>query len=107
MCIRDRAQTIGDVIADEAGVVAGGYTPPAGFTPGAWTLTKDGDGTLELTGDNAFTGGTVLDGGALSVGHDNALGSGTLTADGSAGIPVLDIQNGITIANATDLQSDL
>ncbi len=102
-----QTQTIGDVIADEAGVVAGGYTPPAGFTPGAWSLTKDGDGTLELTGDNAFTGGTVLDGGALSVGHDNALGSGTLTALGSAGIPVLDIQNGIAIANATDLQSDL
>ena len=100
-----QTQTIGDVIADETGVVAGGYTPPAGFTPGAWSLTKHGDGTLVLTGDNAFTSGTVLDGGALSVGHDNALGSGTLTVVGAG--TTLDIQDGITISNDTDLQDDL
>jgi outer membrane autotransporter protein len=98
-----QTQTIGDVIADEAGVVANGYTPPAGFTPGTWSLTKDGDGTLELTGDNSYSGGTELNGGTLSVRHDNALGTGTLTAAGGT----LDIQDGITVSNDTDLQNDL
>ncbi len=101
-----QTQTISDVIADEAGVVAGGYTPPAGFTPGEWSLTKDGDGTLVLSGDNAYSGGTMLAGGqssVLSVGHDNALGTGKLTVH----IGTLDIQDGVTISNATELQSSI
>ena len=95
-------QTIGDVIADEAGVVANGYTPPAGFTPGAWSLTKDGDGTLVLSGDNAYSGGTTIEGGTLRLESDNAAGTGAITTHGST----IDYADGIDIANAVDLDSD-
>ena len=97
-----QTQTIGDVIADEAGVVAGGYTPPAGFTPGAWSLTKDGDGTLVLTGDNAFTGGTTIEHGTLRLESNTAAGTGTITTLGS----IIDYADGVDIANAIDLNSD-
>ncbi|MBS0633782.1 MAG: autotransporter-associated beta strand repeat-containing protein [Verrucomicrobia bacterium] len=39
-------------------------------------------GTAILTGNNTFTGGTVLDAGTLSLGHDNAAGTGTLDLSG-------------------------
>ena len=41
--------TLSDTITDEAGLVATtGYTPPAGFTPGSYTLVKTGLATLTL-----------------------------------------------------------
>ena len=78
----------------------GGHSGDIG---GVGVLTKIGGGTLVLSGDSTYSGGTVLDEGMLSVGHDSALGIGTLYANGGT----LDIQDGITIANATDLQNDL
>ncbi len=60
-------QQIADQIKDEAGVVAAGYTPPTGFTPGSWGLTKSGDGTLILSGQNAYSGATTVDDGTLKV----------------------------------------
>ncbi len=56
------------------------------------TLTKRGAGTLVLSGDNRYTGGTVLDGGTVQVDRDANLGApmggltfngGTLAATGS------------------------
>jgi len=37
-------------------------------------LLKTGDGTLELTGNNTYIGGTIVANGMLLLGHDNALG---------------------------------
>ncbi|HBO45993.1 MAG TPA: hypothetical protein DD670_19130, partial [Planctomycetaceae bacterium] len=37
-------------------------------------LLKTGDGTLELTGDNTYIGGTIIAEGTLLLGHANALG---------------------------------
>ena len=44
-------------------------------------LTKRGNGTLVLTGDNTYNGGTTVDGGILSVDRDAELGAaaGTVT----------------------------
>jgi hypothetical protein len=88
-------QTIADAIQDEAGVVAGGYTPPTGFMPGSWGLTKAGDGTLTLSGANAYTGATTVDAGTLlvegSITSDVTVNSGgTLGGSGSAGAVTVD-----------------
>jgi autotransporter-associated beta strand protein len=80
-----QTQTISNVIADEAGVVAGGYTPPAGFgTPGSWALTKFGAGTLVLTGNNIYSGGTTITAGTLQIGVGGTTGSitGAVTNNG-------------------------
>ncbi|WP_280153067.1 autotransporter-associated beta strand repeat-containing protein [Piscinibacter sp. XHJ-5] len=78
-----QSQVIRDAIADEAGVVAGGYTPPAGFgTPGSWNITKAGSGVLALAGANLYTGTTTVSAGTLQVGEGGAagqLGRGTTT----------------------------
>jgi len=57
-------------------------------TPIAGTngLTKSGTGTLTLDGNNSFSGGITLSGGKITVGHNNALGTGTITVSESATI---------------------
>lgn len=45
-------------------------------------LIKSGTGTLTLSGNNAYTGGTTLDAGTLALGHNSALSTGTLTING-------------------------
>ena len=46
------------------------------------SLLKTGAGTLKLSGDNEFGGGTTLAAGTLLVGSDKALGTGTLLLAG-------------------------
>lgn len=45
---------------------------------GAGKLTKQGSGTLVLTGDNAYTGGTEVAGGRLQAASATALGAGAV-----------------------------
>jgi fibronectin-binding autotransporter adhesin len=45
---------------------------------GADGLTKNGDGTLTLTGNNTFTGPLRHNSGTLILGNDAAAGQGTL-----------------------------
>ncbi|KKN24930.1 hypothetical protein LCGC14_0890000, partial [marine sediment metagenome] len=54
-------------------------TTYSGGLSGTGPLTKIGVGTLTLSGNNTYTGGTTLRDGALSLGHTSALGTGTLT----------------------------
>jgi autotransporter-associated beta strand protein len=68
-----------DAIDDEAGVVAKGYTPLAGFTPGSYSLVKSGLGTLVLSADNAYSGGTILKLGTLDLKAICAAGVGDIT----------------------------
>ncbi len=72
-------------------------TTYTGMIVGAGTLTKAGDGSLDLTGTNAWTGGLALDPGVVTFNSDSALGapanritflgSGTLQAQ-CASLPV-------------------
>ncbi len=51
---------------------------------GCGGLTKQGSGTLTLTGHNAYTGGTVLKSGALVAGSAHALGHGDVRVLGGS-----------------------
>jgi len=45
-------------------------------------VTKNGSGTLTLTGSNSYTGGSTVSSGTLRTGNVNALGTGSLTING-------------------------
>jgi autotransporter-associated beta strand protein len=49
---------------------------------GAFGLTKNGTGTLTLSGHNTFSGNIVVNDGTLAVGSNDALSSGTLRFNG-------------------------
>ncbi|WP_202359070.1 autotransporter outer membrane beta-barrel domain-containing protein [Mesorhizobium sp. 113-3-3] len=91
-----------NLISDTVFTVAAGAHFTADGTISGAGLTKSGDGLLTLNGANTYTGGTNLYGGTLSLGNDNALGTGVLSAFSGT---VIDIQNGVTISN--DLTIDL
>ncbi|OAM89175.1 autotransporter-associated beta strand repeat-containing protein [Termitidicoccus mucosus] len=87
-----------------------GTTAFSGAFSGAGKLVKTGAGKLSLTGSSAHTGGVDLAAGTLGLGHNAALGTGTLAvtaASGSGGTgvpPVLYLDaDGLAIANAINL----
>jgi fibronectin-binding autotransporter adhesin len=73
-------------VGDGSAASAGWSASIANVIAGTDGLQKTGDGTLELTGANTYTGGTLVKAGTLSVASDAALGnaSGALTLDGGA-----------------------
>lgn len=62
---------------------------------GSGALIKNGSGNLMLTGNNTYSGGTVINGGVLT-GHAEAFGSGTITDNATL---VLDQSTNDTLAN--------
>jgi len=100
-----QAQTISNVIADEKGVVAAGYTPPSGFTPGSWGLTLNGAGSLTLSAANEYSGGSNVLAGTLIAGNNKAFGSGTVSLAAGTTLSFLNSAN-FTIANAIHISGD-
>jgi len=95
----------GDVTLGSATLTTGNdntSTTFSGTISGSGSLIKVGTGTLTLAGANAYTGGTTLAGGTLSLANNQALGSGALTTTGS----VVDYANGVSIANAIVINSN-
>ncbi len=65
------------------------------------SLTKNGSGTLTLSGPNTYTGGTFLNVGTVAINNGSALGSGTLTASNGTTISLITasgIGNAVTLS---------
>jgi len=71
-------------------------------------ITKVGTGTLTLSGNNNYSGGTTISAGTIVAASDNALGSGLVTLAGGdlalSGAPTLD--NDIDLAAAATIRFD-
>jgi fibronectin-binding autotransporter adhesin len=82
-----RAQSLPPLINDLAGDLLINQVSPDGIQPNDGTyagviqgngiVTKIGVGTTTLTGANTYSGGTLINQGALAVGADSALGAAT------------------------------
>lgn len=69
----------------------------SGIISGTAALVKDGAGTLRLTGANTYTGGSTVNAGTVEVGHDTALGTGSVTLGN--GTTLTPINGARTLAN--------
>ena len=74
----NRAVTLGE---RNGTIEVAGYTSAyfGGAVNGGGRLTKTGDGLLNLSGENGYTGGTIIDAGTLQAGAENVLGTGGVT----------------------------
>ena len=62
--------------------VNGAVVEDSGAITGTGGLVKTGDGTLVVSGDNTFTGGTLIDGGVVKIDTGSSLGSGAIMLNG-------------------------
>ncbi|MNO29715.1 Outer membrane protein IcsA autotransporter precursor [compost metagenome] len=77
-----------------------------GLVSGSGNLRKRSVGTLILTGDNSYTGGTSLEEGTLRVNHDHALGTGPLAMSTGTTLDFgasHSLTNAITLAGSTTI----
>ncbi|MBT3878845.1 MAG: PEP-CTERM sorting domain-containing protein [Candidatus Scalindua sp.] len=77
-----------------------------GVISGTGIMAKNGAGTLTLSGNNSYAGGTTFSSGGLKLTKSNAAGSGDIIVDGGnkitfSGSGIIDVTNDI------DLQSDV
>ena len=91
-------------------VAAGGTLSATGVISNASSLTKQGAGTLTLSGVNTFTGGTTLAAGTLNVNNAAALGNtapGALTVSGNSTLDATAGAITTTTAKALNVNADL
>lgn len=69
---------------------ASGSDTFSGVISGGMGLTKSGAGTWTLSGNNTYSGGTLLNGGWLVAGHTNAFGTSSITVGSGATLNLSD-----------------
>ena len=72
---------------------------------GAYLIKKCGAGTLQMSGNNTYTGQTILESGALSIASFNSITKGKHTASSSLGAP-LDIEAGEIVIGEESKEGD-
>ena len=77
----------------------------AGRISGPVALVKSGSGSLSVALNNNYSGGTILNAGAINIGHNSALGSGKLSINGGA--IRSDSATARTLAMPVDLNGDV
>ena len=99
--ITDDAVLSGTVEDTAVSTAAGDYSSEiAALLKGDTTLEVNG-GSITVSGDNSYSGGTVVNGGSLLAGHDKAFGTGDVTVNGAT----LDL-NRFSIANKVRLNGN-
>ncbi|MBO7683697.1 MAG: autotransporter-associated beta strand repeat-containing protein [Kiritimatiellae bacterium] len=95
------ARTVSISADVEDGKSVGTYSPGRYDVGGA--IIKKNAGTLVVSGNNTFTGGTTVNGGTLLAAHDHALGTGAalVGADGT-----LELMEGVSVTNAVTLAAN-
>jgi autotransporter-associated beta strand protein len=95
----------GSVMPSAINVTSGGAIQSS--VSGPATITKTGVGTLTISGNNTYTGGTRLEDGVLLVTHDNALGATSgntfIENGGNTGAGYLGLSGGVTVAEPITL----
>jgi len=74
---------------------------------GTGTLTQNGTGTLTLTSNNGYSGGTIINAGTLQVGNANALGTGAVVNNATLAIGTTDLSLGGAYTQNTGSALDL
>jgi autotransporter-associated beta strand protein len=103
-------RTITNTVTVNGGSLAGGSinlsqmtissgTVSANLT-GSASYTKAGAGAVTLSGNNTYTGSTVVNAGTLTAGSNNAFSTGNLTVNAGA---TLGVGAGVTLANNVTL----
>jgi fibronectin-binding autotransporter adhesin len=95
----------GGGILNVGGVLHNGFNFGANLNGGngggtASTVVKSGSGTLVLSGANAYTGNTVVQGGVLSIGSTNSLSGGAVVITNGA-VMNLNYSGQIQVTNVT------
>lgn len=91
----------GKVVLDKGSVISTEPTiSTANVLTGAISVEKIGNTKVSITAAQSYTGGTTITAGIIGVGHNSALGSGTITLNGgqiTAHIAALTLANAIEI----------
>ena len=69
-------------------------------------LTKNGSGALTLSGANAYTGTTTLNGGTLRIGNNSALGTSTLVVNSASAFIDSAVGTSYTLSNNITLTTN-
>ncbi|HEY8578227.1 MAG TPA: autotransporter domain-containing protein [Devosia sp.] len=64
---------------EEYALVSAGNAFQSGLISGSGGIVKQGAGVLSISGNNTFTGGTIIEEGTVSMHHGSALGTGSIT----------------------------